>query len=179
MKRLWGILFAIVLTISLLGCAKQETVYTVSRNNIEFQIDSEQKTVSDGNHTYRYELSGDSASYRITITYPNGSSYWFNKSGSTGYGGWSDDYNETVYISGDVLVDVVQKNVPEHTNPGKFVAALLLIALGIFDMAAPKVSWYLGYGWRYKNAEPSDAALIFARIGGGVVMLAGIILMLC
>lgn len=178
MKRFWIIALAMLLTLALFGCTKQESSYIVNKNGTEYHVDTENKTISDDLNTYNYEFSGDASSFSITITYPDGSSYWYTQSEGMGHGGWSNDYDESAYVSGDTLVDVVQEKAPKHTNPGKITAALMLIALGIFDAVFPKVSWYLGYGWRYKNAEPSDAALTFARVGGVIVIIVGIILLL-
>lgn len=50
-------------------------------------------------------------------------------------------------------------------------------AVGLFDLLAPRVSWYLGYGRWFKEAEPPDAALALGRIGGGITLLAGIWMM--
>ena len=178
MKRVGIILIVLILSIALIGCAEQETTYTVNKNGIEFRIDSAQKTISDGDNIYHYEFSGDSSSFKVTITYPNGSSYWYNQSGGVGGGGWSDDYIEGTYVSGETLVEVVREKAPKRVDPVKIVGGLMLIALGIIDMIVPKVSWYLGYGWRYKNAEPSDIALIFARIAGGIAVAVGVVLLL-
>ena len=178
MKRVGIILIVLILSIALIGCAEQEITYTVNKNGIEFRIDSAQKTISDGDNIYHYEFSGDSSSFKVTITYPNGSSYWYNQSGGVGGSGWSDDYIEGTYVSGDTLVEVVREKAPKRVDPVKIVGGLMLIALGIIDMIVPKVSWYLGYGWRYKNAEPPDIALIFARIAGGIAVTVGVVLLL-
>ena len=55
--------------------------------------------------------------------------------------------------------------------------AVIVILIGIFSLAAPDTAWYLSRGWQFKNAEPSDAALIITRIGGGVAILIGIVLL--
>ena len=55
---------------------------------------------------------------------------------------------------------------------------ILLILVGIFNIALPDVAWYLQYGWRYKDAEPSDAALVFNRIGGVAAIIMAVIMML-
>lgn len=178
MKRIGIILIVLVLSIALIGCADQETTYTVNKNGIEFRVDSAQKTISDGDNIYHYEFSGDSSSFSVTINYPNGSSYWYNQSGGVGGGGWSNDYIEGAYVPGDTLVEVVREKAPKRVDPGKIVGGLMLIALAIIDMLAPKVSWYLGYGWRYKNAEPSDVALMLARIAGGIAVAVGVVLLL-
>lgn len=178
MKRLWIFLLALLLPVSLLGCGGKETKYTVTKNGTEFHVDNVQKTISDGKNIYRYAFSGDSSRFTVTITYPDGSTYWYNQSGSMGNGGWSEDYEEGLFVPGDTLVEVVREKAPVNANPGKLVSALMLLALGFFDLLAPKLAWYLGYGWWYQNAEPSDAALVFARVAGGVAVVAGIVLLL-
>ena len=46
----------------------------------------------------------------------------------------------------------------------------------LFDVLFPKISWVLAYGWRYKNAEPSDIALGLIRVGGIIVIIISIVL---
>lgn len=53
----------------------------------------------------------------------------------------------------------------------------IFIIIGILNIAFPKVGWYMQYGWQFKNAEPSDAALIMARVGGVVAIIVGLFLM--
>jgi hypothetical protein len=62
----------------------------------------------------------------------------------------------------------------KQSNVGKVLIGLILIAFGIFELVAPETSWYLFRGWAYKNLEPSDAALIVARVGGGIAVFIGI-----
>lgn len=183
MKRLFVILITVFLLLTLFGCTKQEAVYTVSRDGITYIVDTTQKTISDGTHLYHYQNTGNSSSVNITIQYPNGASYWYAGTKGFGQSGWSDDYLigtsiEGEYVSGDVLVDVVQENMPKRVDGKKIIVALILIALGVFEVCLPGVLWHLRYGWRYKNAEPSDAALIVSRIGGVIVIIAGILFML-
>ena len=178
MKRLWIVLVALLLTASLFGCAQKQTVYTVTMDEMDFTVDAVQKTISDGEYTYHYRSSGDASSFSVTITYPDGSSYWTNRKNGMGMSGWSDDYAEDAYVSGDTLVKVVQTGAPKQVNGDQILGSLVLIVVGIFNLAVPKASWYLGYGWHFKDAEPSDAALAYARIGGGVAIAAGLILLL-
>lgn len=51
--------------------------------------------------------------------------------------------------------------------------AALLLAVGIFNTAAPQTAWWLEYGWRFKDAEPSDLALGANRILGVVLIFIG------
>lgn len=54
---------------------------------------------------------------------------------------------------------------------------VLFIIMGVVGLFFPKVSWYLGVGWQFKHAEPSTAALIWARISGLFAIIAGIFLL--
>ena len=56
--------------------------------------------------------------------------------------------------------------------------ALLAIAVGAFSAAGPHTAWYWSYGWRYKNAEPSDLALSAERIGGVIAVVVGVLLLI-
>lgn len=178
MKRFWITVFAVLLAFALLGCTKQESAYIVNKNGTEYHVDTEKKTISDDLHTYHYKFSGDASSFSITITYPDGSSYWRNQSEGHWTGGWSDDYDESAYVSADTLVDILQEKAPKRVNSGKITGMLILIALGVFNVVLPYASWYLGYGWQYKNAEPSEASLIGYRITGAIAIIIGIILLL-
>jgi len=51
--------------------------------------------------------------------------------------------------------------------------ALIFIILGIIGTFFPKVSWYISEGWKFKDAEPSTAALIITRVGGVISIMIG------
>lgn len=174
MKKI--ILIVVVIVIFLLSaCGTAETVYTVVKNDISYVVDKDNQTISDGSHTYRFEFSGNSSSYNVNIVYPDGSTYWFSQSGSMGHGGWSEDYDEDRYVDGDTLCDVLIEKAPKKINSGKFIWVLILAAVGVFNIVSPQTAWYLEYGWRYKNAEPSDLALGFNRVTGGIAVVAAVI----
>jgi len=181
MKRLCCALLALVLILSLMGCAQKEVSHSANINGKEYTIDTEQKTITRGTTTYRYDFSGNDTNYRITITYPDGSTYWYSQQGSSGTGGWSEDYSDTRYESGSSLVYVIESIEAENhksSAPGSIFLGILCIALGLLDIACPEITWYLGYGWRFKGAEPSDAALAFGRVCGGIIAILGIFLLL-
>lgn len=50
------------------------------------------------------------------------------------------------------------------------------IGIGLFNILAPNAAWQLNYGWRFKNAEPSDAAIEMSRIGGIVAIIVGVLI---
>jgi hypothetical protein len=51
---------------------------------------------------------------------------------------------------------------------------VIFIVIGILNIAFPTAGWYMRYGWQFKNAEPSDAALIMSRIGGVIAIVIGL-----
>lgn len=54
---------------------------------------------------------------------------------------------------------------------------ILFIVIGVLNVLFPRASWFMKYGWQYKNAEPSQAALVFSRIGGVIAIIVGIYLL--
>ena len=54
-----------------------------------------------------------------------------------------------------------------------FIPVVCLI-IGLFNICFPYGSWYLGHGWRFRDAEPSDLALLMTRISGIIATVIGI-----
>jgi hypothetical protein len=53
----------------------------------------------------------------------------------------------------------------------------LFIIIGALNVIFPKASWYMKSGWQFKNAEPSDLALIMIRVGGIIAIVVGIFIL--
>ena len=173
MKKRILIFLAWLLLFAAAGCSQSNPVSTVVRDGVTYTIDTENSTISDGEHIYPYAFSGNSA----------GSSYqWHaqNSGGITmGCGGLQGDYDEHLYTSGDVLLSVLKEGPLKGgaLREGKNIFLSVFIALvGIFHAALPETAWYLAYGWRYRDAEPSDAALMLNRLGGAAAIAVAIIL---
>ena len=188
MKRTTAI-FALIFAAAMLlaGCKKEPlpTVYTVYSYGAPYTIDTQSRTISDGTYTYGYEYAASGS--RVSFTYPDGNVYsaGIQSANSSGAGGLSAgsvsaDYD---YSSGYTdplslcyaLTSPRETERASDTNP---LVALLLCGVGIFNLAAPKASWYLSYGWRFKDAEPSDAYMALARIGGGIAVVIGVIMLI-
>lgn len=181
MKKVLIFLLAAWMTLGLCACVgSKSTVYTITKNGIDYVVDTENNTIFDGTNTYQYTFSGTSSNYEVEITYPDGSNYWWhmqdNGAFSSGAGGWSEDYDANRYVDGDVLCDVLSEEAPAEANSGKTVAIVFLIAVGIFNLASPRTAWELEWGWRFKNAEPSDMALAMNRIGGGIAIVVAVVM---
>lgn len=54
---------------------------------------------------------------------------------------------------------------------------ILFIILGAVNIIFPRFSWYMGVGWQFKNAEPSAAAIVVARVTGVIAVIVGILLL--
>ena len=181
MKRLFVFLTVFLLLFSLSACSAKpkDSTYTRTRDGVVFTVDPVNQTITDGTYIYRYTLSAGGS--EISITYPDGSTYWkrmMQQSNGVSYGtfGGSDDYDETRYVSGDTLYDVVSSGLPEKSSPKNIGMIVLLLAVGIFNTCAPKAAWYLSTGWQFRDAEPSDAALAFARFGGIIALMIAVIM---
>lgn len=173
MKRVY---FALMLTLCVLLCActgkrlSVSTERTVILDGAVFTVDTENQTITDGTDVYGFSVDRNS----VTITYPNGAAYtWY----SAGYGSSSGDYDSSRYVAGMTLANVLSQESPGQTGSGSglVVFGLVIAAFGLWNTISPYASWYLRYGWRFRNAEPSDMALGLTRLGGILAMIAGVI----
>ena len=190
MKRtiaIFALIFAAILLFA--GCKKEPLpkVYTVYSYGAPYTIDTEGRTISDGTYTYGYEYAASSS--RVSFTYPDGNVYsaGIQSANSSGAGGLSAgsisadyDYNSGYTDPLSLCYALASPREPKGAassgaNP---LLALLLCGVGIFNLAAPKASWYLSYGWRFKDAEPSDAAITLSRIGGAIAVVIGVIMLI-
>lgn len=171
---------ALLLLLFLAACGsekKPSTVYEVEYQGKVFTVDQEQQTISVDGYVCQFEVSRRGESVEFDVTYPDGSTYWWSESGYGGSGGWSDDYDPDKYVAGDVLWDVLGLSVPTKSDgSGRYIGlGLILILLGAVHAIRPQTMWYLSYGWRFKDAEPSDLALFAERAGGIVAIVAGVV----
>lgn len=185
MKMKATVFAVLMLALSLfVACAKQEQsdTYTVTLGNTIYTVDTQNNTISDGSNTYGFSVSGSVTGYDVEITYPNGSTYWWHEdnsgTGLSGYGGSSGDYDTSLYPDGDTLKSVLKEQSPRQTSDKNGFLIFLLLAVGIFNTVSPRTAWYLSYGWRYKDAQPSDAALVIGRISGIAALVIGVVMLI-
>jgi len=57
----------------------------------------------------------------------------------------------------------------EEVAQHPFLIAIMLI-IGLFNCIWPRAAWELARGWEFKDAEPSDEALLVTRAGGGFLV---------
>lgn len=173
------LLLLAILLVVLAACGGKEAsqTYDIEHNGKVFTVNWGQQTITVDGVVCRFEVSGTGNHKEFHVIYPDGSSYWWSQEGNFGSGGWSDDYDAEKYPSGETLWDVLNLEAEGNGHSsGKYIMlGLLLILLGAVNAAFPRKMWQLSYGWRYKNAEPSDAALIVGRIGGVIAVVAGVV----
>ena len=169
MKRFLPLL---LLCLLLAGCGQAKVEQTVYEYN-GFTVDTQAQTITRGDDVYRYAYSAN----KVTITYPNGAEYWWRYEQNGGSGGWNGDYDTDRYADGWTIVNALSYKAHQETGSGgNGFLGLLLMALGLFHLISPHTAWYLSHGWRFKDAEPSDLALALNRMGGGIALLIGLLL---
>ena len=173
MKRILLFFLIFLLCTSIAGCGQKPTVY--EKNG--YTVDLDAGTITKDGDVYAFTVTGRGDRSRIEITYPNGANYYFQWDGNSGHGGWSDDYDPERYADGDILMDLIDFDSPVEKRGGNPILGLVLIVIGLADAISPNTAWYLSYGWRFKNAEPSEAALVFGRIFGIFCVILGLILL--
>lgn len=180
MKKIFALGLSLVLMLVLTGCIGGGTnePYTVEKYGMVYTVDEQAGTIDDGEHIYHFVINPYGNGYQAEITYPNGATYYWTSNGSFGHGGWSDDYDDTLYADGSDLMDVIEDGRPGKSDPKPVGLVLLLLAVGIFNALSPQTAWFLEYGWRYKNAEPSEFALAANRIGGVIAILAAVLMLI-
>ena len=128
--------------------------------------------MDSGIYTFAWDRSGD-----LKITYPDGTGFTYTESGS-GLASIDFDPEAKGYPSGITMAWGIESAIDQlrparNSGGGNALAGLLLLAVGAFGTFAPRAAWYLEYGWRFRDAEPSDAALTVQIIGGVILLLVG------
>lgn len=188
-KHVWLPLFLLLILGATVfsGCARREAARDpVFIDGTELVFDEAACTMTYGKDVYHYQFTADG----LEIAYPNGLICFWNRDTGGAYltGGWRAPLDYDGPFSGTEMgyLDEVQLRWSlEDYYAGSarrggdtFLPGLLLLCLGGFSAASPRTSWYLSYGWRYKNAEPSDLALAVNRIGGIVFCALGLLFLL-
>lgn len=62
-----------------------------------------------------------------------------------------------------------------------FVGGVVITLLALWPLLGPRSVWLITESWRYRNpdaVEPSDIAYMLTRIGGGLGVVVGVIMMI-
>ena len=171
---------ALILLLSLCACSSDDrTEQEIEYKGNLYTVNMEDGTITSGGQVYRYEQSPGSG----TFTYPDGSTCWWSQRDDGELWGCSDDYDPEAggYVDGYTLLDVLEEAAPRGTlaaNGSLLLAGVLFLVIGALHAVSPTAAWELSHGWRYKNAEPSDAVLAVYRIVGIAACVIGALLVL-
>lgn len=175
MKHFRIFLLLLILALMLSGCGKQsQEPYDYHYGSKTIKVYPETGTIVDGLNVYRYTVEEGSNQTYFEIVYPNGGRYYWTATKNGGQGGWSDGYNDKLYLSGSILVDALEQNRPRQ-RIGNFGLGLLLMGLGAVNFFLPELPFYLRYGWAVENAEPSDAYILWTKVGGVIAAILGLV----
>ena len=196
MKRMIAIVLLAVTVLTLAAC-QQAPEGTISRyitkdgETVTLLINFDEKTITASDDRYgnvigdASQKKGDVYHYtfdngNITITYPNGATWWENATDTGAVGGWDGDYDTKRYISGMTLgqeltlaYQYARKNWDEVVIMG-FVC-LITIGVGVLGITHPELGYKLRYGLWVQNAEPTEFAITMSRIGGVICIVGGVI----
>ncbi len=173
-KWLLALLFVLIVLCSSCDLQK-ETVYDVQLQGKIFRIDTINSTITCDSREYSYKVNGN----KITVTYPDQVTYLWTQEENAGYGGYgglNGSFDESRYVSGELLVSALSSELLPASDGKNYLFIIILMLLGAWNAISPYSSWYLSHGWRYRNAEPSDAVLTLTRVGGIIAVGAGILM---
>lgn len=168
-------LAAIAIILTFTGCAKAPLISTADGKTLIFEDDN--RTFKYIDEVYHYRVADND----IYITYPNGYIYSQNINSNAAAKSWDipagmpeiSSAEEIGYIDENYLVDAILKHMrlkSEKSTTGIF-AIIIAAAVGLWGIISPGSLWYVSYGWRYKNAQPTQAAIILNRIAGVILLI--------
>lgn len=190
MKRV--VLLFILVALLLCGCAAEQEPqlpFTCSVNGIAYYVNPEAQTITSQGNEYHYRYIDNDDCHGVSITYPNGAVVTNSYSIGSNVGGvsWSNADMDFQINQGGTYADCYDlfSVVPEQVKKEEKGEAMYLIfyglpliALGWWEAACPYTHWNWMYGWRYKDAEPSDEALGRIKAVGYLGIAFGVILIL-
>ncbi|WP_138417129.1 DUF6199 family natural product biosynthesis protein [Aquibacillus sediminis] len=123
-----------------------------------------------------FEESSDG--YRYEVKFDNGHHYYYEKSGNMGRGGGSLELTDEERNLAEEAINTYEQMNGEattSTNPSSGnPVGILFILFGLLGALSPRTAWYLEIGWKLRDAEPSELALIANRVGGIIASIVGL-----
>lgn len=177
MKRIGLILTAFLLAL-LCACGEQTekpTVYDVEYEGKTYTVDLIEQTISYDDVVCSFEIKGESRSI-FWVTYPDGSTYWQEESGSKLQSGWSEDYDEHRYVPGGTLWTVLgRRGGGESETDGHFLIGVVLLFGGIYYALPPRKGWVENHGWQDRDEKSVKMVLTARRVIGAICAVVGIV----
>ncbi|MFC5466039.1 DUF6199 family natural product biosynthesis protein [Lederbergia graminis] len=120
--------------------------------------------------------------YRYEVEFENGHRYFYEQSEDAGYGGGTYELTGEEMMLAREAIDKYEEingdaTIPSN-NASKYLLGIVLFLIGLLGAIFPHATWYLEIGWKLRDAEPSEFALIANRVGGILVAIVGIFVFL-
>lgn len=108
--------------------------------------------------------------YRYDVEFNNGHTYFDEKAGNMGTGGGSEKLTSEKRDLAKEAIDKYEQinggtTRSDNNSSGKSLG-IVIILFGLLGAIFPQAAWYLEIGWKLRDAEPSEFALIANRVGG-------------
>ena len=190
MKKIIPIILALLLIVSTVlrfaeGNKEESSAISVTvdgkEGTLEYSPESRSKgTVTVGEDVYTFEYKSDGYA---EVTYEDGT-VWSARydEGFIMTGSYRSPDGESTEqgsrTAGDMILSAVESAEPAEKKGQSPLLYALLVIIGAFMAIWPKALWYVKYGFRYKDAEPSEASLFFIRAGGVLVAFCGVMAMI-
>jgi len=192
-RRICRILLVMLLCcFPLCSCGSQSNtippLYKVTDSGRDYTLDTEKKELYYLEVAYPYQVTKGNTpgtgTISISINHIRFSNTYSKMSMgiTSGLSSVSNDATIDEQMFAMDLIDVIYEAYlsedgfyyADYKAPGTSLAGWLLLGLGLFNLLAPRAVWFTSYGWRFKNAEPSDASLTFGRVSGAILGIIGI-----
>ena len=187
MKRFLILLFAFLLTVPLIvfAAAANEPISEITAGGVTYTIDRINRTVYDGSYTYKYSITGTPTNWNMTLTYPDGSKFIYEREAGKNIVTGTGNVNERVYASSQTLYNILADQLPKNPpapaqnkiDIENILCAVLLCGLGAWQLAKPEFFAKAQVIFWVRNAEPSDFAIFMTRLVGALCVFAGILLL--
>lgn len=160
-------------------------VIIVSNNVISFGDDIQKEykniTLYDGEEV-KVSCSLTGNGYRYDVLFSDGNNYIRDLSfsgNSSSSCSLSLSIEQMEKADEAIAIHVKKYGLPKKPkkpkDAGSILFTLFLIIVGFVNVIAPKVSWYLKDGWKFRDAEPSELSLMVGRTLGAILIFIGVI----
>ena len=194
MKKFWITFFMVIgMAFVLTACGSDKAWFKYGQE--EYEINYEEGTViinyKPEIEPIHFTLTKNGSEYRCDITYPDGSTYWEKQTKSKNSDGIVYIYKWQEGKGFGYGEGFVKQSLPEHTladaiidnavdkpatiSFGRIAMAIVIAGVGIWQISSPESAWHWGYGWHFKNEEPSEASLALGQISGVVMLIMAVI----
>lgn len=161
MKSLKILVLVIIIIVSINSISFGDEVYKII-------------TLPDGEEV-KVSLSVWKNGYAYDVKFNDGNTYFYKKLGNTySFGALSGSSNEQMEKV-NKAIEIYELIHGEPRKTKNYFFSFIFLIIGIVSVLAPRVSWYLKTGWKFRNTEPSELYLLVHRIVGGILIIIAVL----